>query len=204
MAERREAGGLGVIKYIWAALIVIGIVVGVATGKAELVSSTIMQSAKDAAALSLSLLGVYCLWLGLLNIAQEAGMIKSLAKRAEKLLLKLFRGLKQGSEALGYVTLNLIANMLGMGNAATPFGLKAMSALQELNPKKDRPSDDMCLFIIINTASVQLLPLTIIAVRSAAGSQNPAEIVVTAFLATLATAIFGIIGAKICAGRKKP
>lgn len=186
------------IKYIWAGLIVIGIAVGIVTGRADQISEAIMQSAKDSAELCLSMMGIYCLWMGLLNIAQESGMIEGIARRARKLICKLFKGLKEGSQAVGLITLNLVANMLGMGNAATPFGLKAMAALQEENPKKHVASDDMCTFIILNTASVQLLPLSIIAVRAAAGSANPAEIVFSAFLATLATAIFGVALGKLC------
>ncbi len=188
------------IKVIWGGLILVGIAVGIGTGRVEELSQTILGSAKDAAELALSMIGIYCLWMGLLRIAEKSGMIQAIARGSERLICKLFTGIRRGSEAVSLITLNLVANMLGMGNAATPFGLRAMAALQEQNPDKRRASDDMCLFIVINTASVQLLPLTIIAVRAAAGSSNPADIVLTAFLATLATAIFGVIGAKLCAG----
>ena len=188
------------IKVIWGGLILVGIAVGIGTGRVEELSQTILGSAKDAAELALSMIGIYCLWRGLLRIAEKSGMIQAIARGSERLICKLFTGIRRGSEAVSLITLNLVANMLGMGNAATPFGLRAMAALQEQNPDKRRASDDMCLFIVINTASVQLLPLTIIAVRAAAGSSNPADIVLTAFLATLATAVFGVIGAKLCAG----
>ncbi|MBR4078974.1 MAG: nucleoside recognition protein, partial [Christensenellaceae bacterium] len=118
--------------------------------------------------------------------------------RSEKVILWLFKGLKKGT-ATAYITMNLVANMLGMGSAATPFGLKAMEELQKQNKDTDRASHEMCLFLIVNTASVQLLPLSIIAIRSAAGSADPTDIVIPAFLATLGTAILGIILAKICA-----
>lgn len=188
------------IKVIWGGLILVGIAVGIGTGRVEELSQTILGSAKDAAEMALSMIGIYCLWMGLLRIAEKSGMIQAIARGSERLICKLFTGIRRGSEAVSLITLNLVANMLGMGNAATPFGLRAMAALQEQNPDKRRASDDMCLFIVINTASVQLLPLTIIAVRAAAGSSNPADIVLTAFLATLATAVFGVIGAKLCAG----
>ena len=188
------------IKVIWGGLILVGIAVGIGTGRVEELSQTILGSAKDAAELALSMIGIYCLWMGLLRIAEKSGMIQAIARGSERLICKLFTGIRRGSEAVSLITLNLVANMLGMGNAATPFGLRAMAALQEQNPDKRRASDDMCLFIVINTASVQLLPLTIITVRAAAGSSNPADIVLTAFLATLATAVFGVIGAKLCAG----
>lgn len=153
------------IKVIWGGLILVGIAVGIGTGRVEELSQTILGSAKDAAELALSMIGIYCLWMGLLRIAEKSGMIQAIARGSERLICKLFTGIRRGSEAVSLITLNLVANMLGMGNAATPFGLRAMAALQEQNPHKRRASDDMCLFIVINTASVQLLPLTIIAVR---------------------------------------
>lgn len=188
-------------KYLWAGMIVIGMAVCMATGKLEALSDTLLSSAQQAAELGFSMLGIYTLWMGLLNIATDSGLVAAIARRAQRLMRMLFRGLERGSDAIAYITLNMVANMLGMGNAATPFGLKAMAALKQVSPEKDasRASHDMCMFIIINTASVQILPLSIIAVRAAAGSANPAEIVITAFLATLATAVFGVIGAKICA-----
>ena len=180
------------VKYIWAALISIGITLGLLSGRADELSSAIMSSAQDAAAFALSLIGVYSLWLGLLQILEDSGAIRALSQRAERLVRLLFRGLKQKSRAISLITLNLVANMLGMGNAATPFGLAAMQAMQEENNHNTLPSHDMCMFIILNTCSVQLLPLTIISVRAAAGSASPADIVLPAFLATLITAIIGV------------
>lgn len=196
-------GFIIMMKFIWSGMIIIGVIVGAVNGKMEEITNTITTSAKEAAALCLGLIGVYTLWLGLLNVAQEAGLIDSLAKRLRRVISALFTGIRRESAAIGYITLNFVANMMGMGNAATPFGLKAIAALQEENPDKSRASHAMCMFVIINTCSVQLLPMTIIAVRAAAGSSNPAEIVPTAFLATLATAIIGALGAKICAARSK-
>ncbi len=185
------------IKYVWAGLIVAGVVAGFITGNTEAVSGAVLEGAKEAAALSISMLGVYALWLGVLKIAEDAGLIKSIAKRAERMIALLFTGIKRGSSAVSLITLNIVANMLGMGNAATPFGLKAMQELNRDNPTPGRATDDMCTFLILNTASVQLLPLSIIAVRSAAGSENAADIVLPAFLATLGTAIFGVAIGKL-------
>ena len=151
----------------------------------------------EGAELCLSLMGLYCLWLGILNIADKAGIVQKLAAGLGRCIGFLFQGIKRGSDAMGYIALNMVANMLGMGNAATPFGLKAMEALNRENGGKKSPSAAMCMFIIMNTASVQILPLTIIGLRAAAGSAAPGEIIVTSFLATLATAIFGILGAKL-------
>jgi len=191
------------IRYIWAALIVIGVVVGIATGKAQAVSDAAITGAKDAALLCISLIGAYALWLGTLRIAQDAGMVQAIAKRMRGVIRRLFPGVPKDSAANGYITLNLVANMLGMGNAATPFGLKAMKELQTLNPDKERASHAMCMLLIINASAVQLLPMTVIALRSAAGSVAPAEIVVTSLLATSANTAVAIAAAKIFQGLSK-
>jgi len=185
------------INYIWAFLIVVGTVVGIATGNAQTVSNAAVDGAKDAALLCISLVGAYTLWLGVLNVAKEAGLVAALARRMRGIIRRLFPDVPPDGEASGYITLNIVANMLGMGNAATPFGLKAMSALQKLNPVKHRASDSMCMFLVINTASVQILPLTVISLRSAAGSAVPGEIVVTALIATAISAAVGVFVAKI-------
>lgn len=188
------------IRYIWAALIVIGVIVGVATGKAQAVSDAAINGAKDAALLCISLIGAYALWLGTLQIAQDAGLVEAIAKRMRGVIRRLFPGVPKNSPASGYITLNLVANMLGMGNAATPFGLKAMKELQLLNPDKERATHAMCMLLIINASAVQLLPMTVIAMRSAAGSAAPAEIVLPALIATTANTAVAIIAAKIFKG----
>ena len=188
------------IRYIWAVLIVAGAVVGIATGRAQAVSDAAIEGAKDAALLCISLLGAYALWLGTLQIAQDAGLVQGIARRMRGVIRRLFPGVPERSAASGYITLNLVANMLGMGNAATPFGLKAMKELQELNPDKERASHDMCMLLIVNASAVQLLPMTVIALRSAAGSAAPAEIVVTTIIATTANTVVAITAAKLFKG----
>lgn len=185
------------INYIWAVLIIAGTVVGIATGNAPAIENAAIEGAKEAALLCVSLLGAYALWLGLLNVAKEAGLIESLARCMRRIIRLLFPDVPKGDEANGYITLNIVANMLGMGNAATPFGLKAMKALQALNSSPQRATDSMCMLLIINASSVQLLPLTVIALRSAAGSAAPAEIVLSALIATTVTTFVGILAGKI-------
>ena len=191
------------IRYIWAALIVIGVVVGIATGRAQAISDAALTGAKDAALLCISLIGAYALWLGTLRIAQDAGLVEGIARRMRGVIRRLFPGVPKESPANGYITLNLVANMLGMGNAATPFGLKAMKELQTLNPDKERASHAMCMLLIINASAVQLLPMTVIALRSAAGSAAPAEIVVASLIATSANTTVAIAAAKIFQGLSK-
>lgn len=185
------------INYIWAFLIIIGTVVGIASGNAQDISNAAIDGAKEAALLCVSLLGAYALWLGILNVAKEAGLISALAKKMRRIIRWLFPDVRKDSEAAGFITLNIVANMLGMGNAATPFGLKAMKALQKDNPDRITATHSMCMLLVINASSVQIIPLTVIALRSAAGSTSPAEIVLTAFLATSVTTVVGVIAAKI-------
>ncbi len=185
------------INYIWAFLIVIGTVAGAFTGHMQAVGDAAVEGAKEAGLLCVSLIGAYALWLGVLNVAKEAGLIETLARRMRGVVRRLFPGVPPDSEANGLITLNIVANMLGMGNAATPFGLQAMKALQALGKDRDEASDAMCMLIIINASSVQLLPLTVIALRSAAGSAAPAEIVLTALISTTVTTTVGIVAGKV-------
>ena len=189
--------------YIWAFLIVVGTAAGIALGNGQAVADAVMDSASASCALCLGMMGTYMLWMGIMNVAKESGLIDKLSSILKRPLGGIFRGLQKGGEAMGYIAMNIAANMLGMGNAATPFGLKAMAEMQKDNPKKDRPTDDMCAFLILNTASVQILPLSVIAVRSASGSNDPSDIVPAAFLATLITAVFGIIGARVMRRKNK-
>lgn len=184
------------INYIWAALIIAGTLFGIATGNFKAIESAAIDGAKESALLCISLVGVYALWLGLLNIAKQAGLIYALARKMRRIVKLLFSDIQPDGEACGYITLNIVANMLGMGNAATPFGLKAMKALQALNADKNRATDAMCMLLIVNASSVQLLPLTVIALRSASGSLAPAEIVLTTLIATSVTTTVGILAAK--------
>lgn len=191
------------INYIWIFLIVVGFGVGIATGRLEDVTNAALDSATSAAQLSLSLIGIYALWLGLLNIANESGLIEKIASKMQRVIHFLFREIPKKSKAIGYITLNMVANMLGMGNAATPFGLKAMEELQQINPNKKVATNAMCMLLVINTSSIQLLPLTIVGIRAAAGSANPSEIILTSLIATTVTTLVGIIACKIFEKRRK-
>ena len=175
---------------------------GIATGRLEDVTNAALDSATSAAELSLSLIGIYALWLGLLNIASESGLIEKIASKMQRVIHFLFREIPKKSKAIGYITLNMVANMLGMGNAATPFGLKAMDELQKINPNKKVATNAMCMLLVINTSSIQLLPLTIVGIRAAAGSVNPSEIIITSLIATTVTTLVGIIACKIFERRR--
>ena len=185
------------LNFIWAGMIVIGVIVGIATGRVDALSTAMLNSAKESAAMVLSLLGIYMFWMGILNIAKEAGLVQKLAKKMERVLGALFPEVPAGSRASGYISLNIVANMLGMGNAATPFGLSAMKELDELNRHRKIASNAMCMLLCINAASVQLLPLTLIAIRGSYGSAAPADIVLPSLLNTAITAVIAILLAKI-------
>lgn len=173
---------------LWGAMFVIGgIVLGIQSG-GETVGIEMLNGAQDAVMLCLSLAGGYMLWMGLLGIAKQAGLIKALSKCLQRPIRFLFPNVSQ--DAAGAITLNLAANMLGMGNAATPFGLEAMQELNKTNPDKNTATHAMCMFLTINASAVQLLPTTIITLRAAAGSINPSSIVVPSLISSgVATAV---------------
>lgn len=158
---------------IWSIMILGGMLLGLCNGRMALISEAILEAAGEAAALCGSLLGVYCLFMGLMRIAEQTGFATWTAKLCRRPLARLFPSLRGNREALGSIAMNISANLLGMGNAATPFGLKAMVDLQKINENPLIASDEMCMFILLNTASVQLLPLTVISMRRQAGAAQP-------------------------------
>jgi len=188
---------VSLVNAVWIFLILIGLAAGFATGRTEAVTEAAFENARYAAELCFGLIGIYALWLGLMRVADKSGLVKALSRRMAPLMRLLFPGIPPGSPAIGSIAMNMIANMLGLGNAATPLGIKAMKELQAVNGQKDTATDAMCMFLVINTSSVQLIPATVIALRSAAGSANPGEITGTALVATICTTITGIAAALI-------
>lgn len=180
------------INTLWGCMLLFSIIMAVITGRIEAVSNAAMDSAKDAIALSITLLGIVGLWNGFMNIARGAGLIDALAKRTYIISKLLFPDIPKNSPAIGAVMLNLAANFLGLGNAATPFGLSAMKKLQELNKSKQRASNAQCMFVVLNSASLQLIPTTVIAMRAAAGSHASAEIIVPVWIVSAVALCFGI------------
>lgn len=184
------------INYIWTALLFIGIVTAAFNGRMKEVTEAVFASAKTSVEIAIGLIGVMALWLGLMKIAEEAGAVRLFSKAIHPILKRLFPEIPKGDKAMGSIAANIAANMLGLGNSATALGLKAMEDLQLLNPYKDRASNAMCMFLAINTASVTLVPATIIGIRAAAGSSNPAEIIFTTLFASAAATTTAIIAAK--------
>ncbi len=188
---------LNMLNYIWSFMILFSFVVAAITGTLEETTKAAFDSAGGAVQMSIGLLGVMCLWTGLMNICDKSGLIKIIANAIKPITKILFPKVPINSRAMGAIVLNMVANMMGLANAATPLGLKAMKELQILNGDSSRASDAMCMFVVINTASIQLIPATVIALRSAAGSNNPFEIIVPVWVAGVCALTVGVLTAKL-------
>ncbi len=185
------------INIIWAALIIIGILVGIFTGNVQGVTDSAISSAGTAVTLSLEMIGIMALWLGLMKVAEEAGMVKAMGNLVKPIMVKLFPEVPADHPAMGSMVANMAANFFGLGNAATPLGIKAMQELQELNPNKEEASNSMVMFLAINTSSVTLISSSVIAYRVAAGSANATEVIAPTIVATIASTTVAIIACKI-------
>jgi len=184
-------------SFIWVALVAISVVVAAVNGRMGALTAAIATSAQGAVTLSLGLVGVMALWLGLMRVAEEAGLVRLLARAARPLLRRLFPEVPPEHPAMGAMVMNVAANVLGLGNAATPFGLEAMRLLEELNPHRGTATDAQALFCALNTASLQLLPATVIALRAATGARNPADVIGPTLLATACAATTAVLSAKL-------
>lgn len=185
------------LNYVWAIMLGVGFIVGILNGKADEVTKAVMDSAGNAVQLSIGLLGIMCLWTGLMGIAEKSGLVGSLAAIVRPVINFLFPQIPKKHKAVGAIVMNLAANFFGLGNAATPLGIKAMNELQRLNPNKASATNAMSMFLVLNTSAIQLIPATIIAIRAAAGSTNPGEIIITIWVASICASIAGVITVKI-------
>ena len=178
------------LNYIWFGMMFIAVIVGILTGNIDAVTQAAIDMAKTAVEIAIGLIGIMALWLGTMKIAEESGLIRIIARVIRPITIRLFPDVPEDHPAIGSIILNMAANLLGLGNAATPLGLKAMEELQELNPEKDTATNAMCTFLAINTSSVQLiLPATVVALMGAAANQ----IFITTILATGLSTITAII-----------
>lgn len=185
------------INIIWFFMIGIGVAVGLVNGRLEEITQAAMDSARLAVEMCIGFIGIWALWLGLMNVAQKSGFIQGLSKVISPVLKRIFPEVPKNHPAMGAMVMNMTANMMGLGNAATPLGLKAMEELQKLNQYKDRASNAMCTFLVINTSSIQLIPTTVIALRMSTGSSNPTEIIGTSLIATTVSTVIGLISVKL-------
>ena len=181
------------LNYIWFGMIFISVIVGTITGNIDAVTQAAIDMSKTAVDIAISLIGIMALWLGIMKIAEQSGLIKIIAKGLRPITLKLFPEVPPDHPAIGSIILNMAANILGLGNAATPLGLKAMEELQELNEDKEIASNAMCTFLAINTSSVQIiLPATVVALMGTTANQ----IFITTILATGFSTMVAIISVK--------
>jgi len=185
------------LNYIWLGLMAIAIIVGAMNGRLPEVTKAAFDYAKTAVDIAIGLVGIMALWLGIMKIAQEAGIVTLLARAIKPISKRLFPEIPPEHPAIGAMVLNIAANWLGLSNAATPLGLKAMEDLQKLNPIKDTASNAMATFLALNTGSITLIPATIIGVRVTLGSANPTEIIGTTIFASFFATIFAVTGTKL-------
>lgn len=190
------------INKIWGVFIVIGSLYCIFTNKLDILNQEILNSTKSSLDMVLKIFPVMALWLGIMNIASVSGLLKKLASSLSPILRTLFPEIPKDHESLSYIASNVIANMFGLGNAATPFGLKAMKSLQELNNNKEVASRSMVTFLVLNTSGLTLMPTTVISLRMMYGSANPTQIVPACILATVVATVVGLIADRLFARRR--
>lgn len=192
------------INIIWAFFIIVGISYGLLTGNSDKINEEILNSAKTSFNMILNMLPVITLWVGIMGIATASGLLDKLARFLAPILSFLFPDIPKGHESLGFISSNIVVNLFGLGNAATPFGIKAMESLQKLNAKKDTATRSMITFLVINTSGLSFIPTTVISLRMMHNSTNPLEIVGAVILATLCSTVFGLSIDRFFGRRSKP
>ena len=185
------------LNILWPIFIILSVIYSIISGNIEKVNTGIFNSLSEAVELSITFLGTICLWSGIMEIAKRTSLINKLNKLLKPVINFLFPVLKNNEIAKQEISMNMIANILGLGNAATPLGIKAMKTMQKDNKKKDTLSNAMMMFIVINTASIQLIPTNVIAIRTSLNSQNPTSIIIPVWIATIIAGIVGIFLTKI-------
>lgn len=191
------------LNFIWGSFIICGIVFSVITGKSDTVTDSLLSGGKEAITLCITMAGVISIWTGIMEIAEKSGMIKGIAKKMDGIITYLFPNIPKSNVVREYIATNFAANFFGLGWAATPAGLLAMEELNNMNKHKDLASDDMCMFMIVNTSSLQLVTMNIIAYRSQYMSKNPSEIIFAGIVATVVSTFAGVVFAKIMGRRNK-
>ena len=188
---------------IWPIFIILSITYAIFFGNIEQVNNAIFDSTENAISLTITLIGTMCLWSGLMKIASNLSLIEKFCKLLTPIINFLFPDLKKSPKIKKEISMNIIANILGLGNAATPLGLKAMESMQKENTDKKRLSDSMMMFVLINTASIQLIPTTVFAIRKSLGSCNPTSVLIPTWGATICAAVTGIIIVKLIIKKDK-
>lgn len=182
---------------IWPIFLIISFIFAIIFGNLPKTNSSIFESVQNALNLTLTLLGTMCLWCGIIKIGMKTSIINKLIKIFKPILKSLFPDIKESDEAYKEISMNIIANLLGLGNAATPLGIKAMQSMQKKNIEKDKLTNSMAMLIVLNTASIQIIPTTVIAIRNSLGSKNPTAMIVPIWIATICAAVLAVISAKL-------
>ena len=181
------------VNYVWFFLIMVGTLFSFFTGRIEVINSSILVNGEKALKLMMSILPIIVLWSGIIRIADDSGLLKKFANVLKPILSFLFPSVPKDNKALGFIASNIAANMMGLGSAATPFGLKAMSELEKINNDKKTASDAMITFLVLNTAGVTIVPTMVLALRLANSSANPSEIIIPSIIATSISSIGGLL-----------
>lgn len=188
-------------NYIWGILIFISFVCALITGRMDELSNAVFSGAQDAITLVISMLGMMCLWTGLMNIADKSGITTILARFFSPILTKIFPSYKKDSPQMKAICMNITANLLGLGNAATPMGIEAMKQMQKGNPKPKTATNEMVMFVVINTASIQLVPTFMTILRKQHGAYAPLDVLPAIWITSVFALIVGIVAAKILQNR---
>lgn len=180
------------INYIWGVFILLGVIISIIKGDNNLTNNLITSGTKGIDII-INLVPLMCLWLGTMKIADSSGLLNIISNKLSKIIRVVFPEIPKGDPAIAYISSNIVMNMLGLGNAATPFGIKAMTRLKELNNNSDIASRSMITFLVINTSSVTIIPTTVISLRIASGSNNPTEIMTTCIITTFLSSFIGLL-----------
>ncbi len=190
-------------NFLWPILIIISFIISLLSGNIDNVNNSIFSSVSDVINLTLTLIGNMCLWCGLIKIIQETKLMKIIKKALQPILNWLYPEARSNKKAMENISINMVSNILGIGNAATPAGIKAMQELQEQNTNKEELSNSMLTLIVLNTTSLQLIPTTIIAIRSSLGSAEPTNIIFPIWISTIVGTLVGVTGVKILCNIRK-
>lgn len=180
------------INYIWGVFILLGVIISIIKGDNNLTNNLITSGTKGIDII-INLVPLMCLWLGTMKIADSSGLLNIISNKLSKIIIVVFPEIPKGDPAIAYISSNIVMNMLGLGNAATPFGIKAMTRLKELNNNSDIASRSMITFLVINTSSVTIIPTTVISLRIASGSNNPTEIMTACIITTFLSSFIGLL-----------
>lgn len=191
-------------SYIFSGLIIVSVLFGFLSGNVKPLSDAVLSSSRDAVFMVLELMGAMCFWTGLMKIAERAGVISAAAKLLKPVTKIIFPDVPENSKAMSAIVSNMVANILGLSNAATPLGLAAMKELDSLNKNRGTASDAMCMFVVVNTASLSLFPTTLITLLNSAKSESPFDVIIPIWICSIIAFVCGTLAGKILANKSKP